>query len=153
MPEPVYFTYRIKNAHRDYASRFSNRPTSHEFLDMVEFSPTYAKNSALLDINGRYFHMFSGTKDYLILPLGSLAIQTSLFLTACREGDDLVKTMVFDENQNGEFRIFDKRNFKFIDQIWETDPYLQVHMIQAHQDYGHPDFINHFFQNLIIFYK
>ena len=43
-------------------------------------------------------------------------------------------TMRYDAQRKGEFRIFDKKKFEFIDQVWETDPFLQVHMIHAYQD-------------------
>jgi len=97
---------------------------------MIEFS-TFSYNKSPLDINARYFHMFSGAQNYLILPLNSVAIDTLLFFDNCRHARPLVESMRYSEDRKGEFRIFSKKDFTFIDQVWETAPYLQVHMIQA----------------------
>ena len=40
-------------------------------------------------------------------------------------------SMRYHNDIKGQFRIFSKKEMKFIDQIWETDPFLTIHMIQA----------------------
>ena len=77
--------------------------------------------------------MFSGTQDYLVLPLNSVAIEPKLMVKACMEGQDLVKSMKWDPDREGEIRIFSKKEMKFLDKVWLAPPFFQVHMIQAYE--------------------
>ena len=55
VPKIVYFTYYIRNVGGKFGKTLNAKINPDVFLDKIEFS-----NS-----NARYFHMFSGTADYL----------------------------------------------------------------------------------------
>ena len=59
---------------------------------MAEFGE-FAHNINPLDANPHYYHMFSGTTNYLILPLNSVTIDTAAILTQCRHAKPLVEAM------------------------------------------------------------
>ena len=50
--------------------------------------------------------------------------------------------MKFREDRKGEFRIFSKKDFKFIDQVWDTSAFLQIHMIQGFENADDGDLIH-----------
>lgn len=134
MPMVAYFTYKIPNAGRTPEDMWVDPIDPTKFLDMIEFSMSFAHNSNPMDFSARYFHMFSGTKDFLVVPLNSVAIEMDAFFDACRYAKPLVEGMNYREERKGEFRIFSKKDFKFIDQVWDSSAFLQVHMIQAFEN-------------------
>ena len=62
IPEVVYFVWKIPNVHRNLRSK---KMTKEVFLANVEFSRSFAGNSNRFDLKARYFHMFSGSEDFL----------------------------------------------------------------------------------------
>ena len=49
--------------------------------------------------------------------------------------------MIYDETKNGEFRIFDKKKMRFLDQVWETGHFMQAHHINSFEKPNDPDTI------------
>lgn len=128
-PKIVYGVYKIPGADRSRDSPMDPQ----ELLDSIEFS-SFAHNSSPLDIQIRYFHMFSISENYLVLPLTSVAIELVNFVDACRHAKPPTYGMAYRDDRKAEFRVFSKKEFKFIDQVWETDAHLQMHMIQAFEE-------------------
>ena len=54
-------------------------------------------------------------------------------LRNCADQKDLAKSMIFDREREGQFRIFSKKKMRFLDNVWISPPFFQVHMIQAFQ--------------------
>ena len=69
----------------------------------------------------------------LVLPLNSIAIEPMTMLKNCADQKDLAKSMIFDPEREGQFRIFSKKKMRFLDNVWISPPFFQVHMIQAFQ--------------------
>ena len=49
--------------------------------------------------------------------------------------------MIYDETKNGEFRIFDKKKMRFLDQVWETDHFMLAHHINSFEKPDDPETI------------
>ena len=86
----------------------------------------------IIDQNGK--PLFSGSKDFLILPLNSLVIDGLGSMMACAEGKPLTIAMKYRPENAGEFRIFSKKDNKWLNDTWKTKDFLQIHMVQAFQD-------------------
>ena len=54
-------------------------------------------------------------------------------LKNCADQKDLAKSMIFDPEREGQFRIFSKKEMRFLENVWISPPFFQVHMIQAFQ--------------------
>lgn len=104
-----------------------------EVLKYVIFSDLIP-NVSPFDPNPRYFHMFSSTKNYLVLPLSSAAFEPKQMLDSCRRGKSVLDGFRFDEEGKTVFRIFDKNNFRWVEQVYQAPASLQLHMIQANED-------------------
>jgi carotenoid cleavage dioxygenase-like enzyme len=52
----------------------------------------------------------------------------------CKKGQAPMDMMFFNEEKPGYFKIFDKRNMKWFSKTFESDAFMQVHMIQAYVD-------------------
>ena len=65
VPKIVYFTYYIRNVGGKFGKTLNAKINPDVFLDKIEFSNSFAENLNPMDTNARYFHMFSGTADYL----------------------------------------------------------------------------------------
>ena len=86
--------------------------------------------------------MFSGSDNYLVLPLNSVAIENLDMVRGCAAGKDLISSMHFDKTREGEFRVYSKKEHRFLDAVWTAPAYFQVHMIQAFEDPDDPNIIN-----------
>ena len=64
IPSIAYFVFTIPAANMG-KDHFKNKVTPEEFLNSIEFVEDYAHNTFKRDLQSRYFHMFSGTEDYL----------------------------------------------------------------------------------------
>ena len=58
-------------------------------------STSYVHNANPLDYSFTYFHFFSQSERFLILPLNSIALDLGLFFDACRVGDNFVEVIKF----------------------------------------------------------
>ena len=47
--------------------------------------------------------------------------------------------MIYDETKNGEFRIFDKKKMRFLDQVWKTDHFMLNHHINSFEKPDDPE--------------
>ena len=90
----------------------------------------------------RYFHMFSGSDNYLVLPLNSVAIENLDMVRGCAAGKDLISSMHFDKTREAEFRVYSKKEHRFLDAVWTAPANFQVHMIQAFEDPDDPNIIH-----------
>ena len=102
----------------------SNQVSAEDFLASLEFSsPTH--NSSPFDYKIRYFHFLSGSENYLILPLNSLFLHLDKFFDSVGNAGAPIEAIEHDETKTGEFRIFDKKNMRFFDQVWEAESFIQ----------------------------
>ena len=79
VPKIVYFTYYIRNVGGKFGRTLNAKINPDVFLDKIEFSNSFAENLNPTDTNARYFHMFSGTADYL----GQQIMTILCFLSFC----------------------------------------------------------------------
>ena len=132
-PQTVYFAIKVERPN-DFTGDLPVKDPI-RILKHFQFSELIT-NSNPFDPNPRYFHMFSATKNYMVLPLSSAAFEPRQMLDACKKGKSILEGFRFDENGKTTFRIFDKENFQWLNQEYQAPPSLQLHMIQATEKLG-----------------
>jgi carotenoid cleavage dioxygenase-like enzyme len=113
-------------------------------------------------MNVAYFHSFGGSSDYLVLPLNSLQIEPSETLKTCLTGLPLLDSMIYDPEKDGQFRIFSKKQDKFLNKIWKAPPFLQLHVVTVFEEdeklyldtliSGHGDSLNEYYIDVSFLY-
>ena len=93
-------------------------------------------------ITNKNLHLeFSSIFFYSVLPLTSVTIDSRATVEACAHSRPLLDAMKYQPDKNSEFRIFSKKDKKFLTDTWQGDPMLTVHMVQAFQDKNDPKVI------------
>ena len=63
-------------------------------------------------------------------------------MKACAAGKPLTAVMTYDPEDSGEFRIYSKKDNKWLKDTWKSNDFLQVHMVQAFQDQNNKNVIH-----------
>lgn len=123
----VYVPYKIPNA------KSQKRLTVDEIMGLIEFGePT--SNLSPVDLDCHWFHQAMVTENYLVLPLTSIAMGTSKVLKLILSGEPIVEAMAYHPDQKAEFRIFNKHEMKWEENIFTTDPMVNIHHINAYEE-------------------
>jgi len=133
VPRTSIFIVQFPDAARPESDPFSNRATVDEIMDSLVISKGIHTSANPLDLAIPYFHMFAITENYIILPFTSVALDTTQVFGEMLEARPLVTALKYHPDRAFTYNIFNKNTWRMEEQIFETDPGVCVHTINAYE--------------------
>ena len=133
VPRTGIFVVKFPGAGRPESDPFSSPMSPDEILEsMIVSDGIYTSNNPL-DLSIPYFHMFALTENYLVLPFTSVALDATEVLGEMLEARPLVTALKYHPDRPFTYHVFNKNTFKMEEKVFETEPGVCVHTINAYE--------------------
>ena len=132
VPRVGIFVVKFPNATRSGPDGpFINRSSVDDILESIVVSDIIYVSNNPLDLNVPYYHMFAMTENYVVLPFTSVALDTTHMYKELMNARPMVTSLKFDPARPFTYHIFNKNTFKLEERVFETNPGICLHTINA----------------------